>query len=165
MGSSRSVCAALWLSFVTVAVTDVRSVDARYTGRRFAHSQVATLCSPGVPVGEGCGTLDPEVGGSIPLGAICGEPTWCSPAIIRPCHGRDLGSNPGVGVVAWSIHAEDAHRGRHSRRSIWRAGPGRVCNLHGPMRHSRPLRRSKYAPTRRETVSNSRSVPVACADA
>ena len=31
-------------------------------------------------------------------------PTWCNPASIRSCHGRDPGSNPGVGVDAWINH-------------------------------------------------------------
>ena len=44
------------------------------------------------------GTPDVESGGRRFDSGRGDMPTWCNPASIRSCHGRDPGSNPGVGV-------------------------------------------------------------------
>ena len=50
------------------------------------------------------GTPDFESGGRRFDSGRGDMPTWCNPASIRSCHGRDPGSNPGVGVDAWRGH-------------------------------------------------------------
>lgn len=73
------------------------ALSARKSSANGPAAIAAAMPSPGVPAGEGRRTLNPEVAGSIPAGATP-MPTWCNPASIRPCRGRDPGSNPGVGV-------------------------------------------------------------------
>jgi len=82
-------------------------------------------------------------------------PTCCNPAIIRSCHGRDPGSNPGVGVDAWRGHVGIPIEGGTLRQCdhLDRSGgdgPSRVCNLHGPVWYSRDS--PKYAPVMRRAI-------------
>ena len=82
-------------------------------------------------------------------------PTWCNPASIRSCHGRDPGSNPGVGVDAWRGHVGvpiegGIRRRRDHHRSFGGNRPRRVCNLHAPVWYSRDS--PKYAPMMRRAT-------------
>ena len=106
-------------------------MDAELTDSHSPTAIAAALHSPGVSVGEGRGPLEPEVAGSIPAGATATLPTWCSSASIRSCHGRDPGSNPGVGVRSGMLIEAGSPCPRTERGQG--AGPGRVCNLHDPM--------------------------------
>ena|GEM_PF-6895499 len=105
------------------------------------------------------GTPDFESGGRRFDSGRGDMPTWCNPASIRSCHGRDPGSNPGVGVDAWTNHAGipievGSPLVRPSGRSRG-AGPSRVCNLHEPVRYSWEI--PKHAPAMRRAITTERS--------
>ena len=47
-------------------------------------------------------------------------PTWCNPASIRSCRGRDPGSNPGVGVQPSGARLGSEDKRRESSGVPWR---------------------------------------------
>lgn len=103
------------------------------------HTQPRLCAAPESPLARDAGRWIPRSGVQFPLGRPHrGVPTCCSSASIRPCHGRDPGSNPDVGVNLWD-NGPARWRGYSSRQvpsrrcihteSFGGAGPGRVCNL------------------------------------
>ena len=132
------------------------SVRAERTQSRWTavpyHSELRLYAAPESPLARDAGLWSPRS----PVRSRPGRlraPTWCNPTSMRPCHGRDPGLNPGVGVceVRQGLDGERkmfpfAIVGCSSRQAhpagavidcVGGAGPGRVCNLHDPVWHSR----------------------------
>ena len=131
------------------------SVRAERTQSRWTavpyHSELRLYAAPESPLARDAGLWSPRS----PVRSRPGRlraPTWCNPTSMRPCHGRDPGLNPGVGVceVRQGLDGERktfpfAIVGCSSRQAhpagavidcVGGAGPGRVCNLHDPVWHS-----------------------------